>query len=447
MTFISNLRGKLGGIWGRVVRLAQRDKPPVCAFETLRQGPAPKRESWRDRWFPHRQILIRGPNQTAAIHFGQRFQIAVVFIAAFSALGFLGVSISAAWNRHEASRMAREMDALRTTAHLEAEHAAQDRDLLSRISRELTERMAERDRAASDPATNGKTVAERQADIDRLIAVREATIDRAFEERKRVAAERDQAIAERDAALAANRDTVARLDAQMHDTISEVEKIIASTGLDPNRLAPLKPQIKDDKSAPRGGPFLPWLGLKPDADLGQDVGIEHAQIVVTGLDRLQRLRDVLKHLPVASPVGEVELSSGFGYRVDPFTGQASQHDGADFRGPRGTAIYATAAGVVATAGYMPEYGNTVDIDHGFGLMTRYAHLDKILVKPGEAVVLHQKLGLMGATGRATGVHLHYETRVNGNARNPLNFLKVDHYVPEKIPAASLQSDGVSHDRD
>jgi murein DD-endopeptidase MepM/ murein hydrolase activator NlpD len=155
----------------------------------------------------------------------------------------------------------------------------------------------------------------------------------------------------------------------------------------------------------------------------------------------------LAHLPVASPVSDVDLSSGYGYRHDPFTGQGSMHEGTDFRGAYGSPIYATAAGVVASAGYQPEYGYTVDIDHGFGLMTRYAHLEKILVKPGETVSLHQKLGLMGATGRATGVHLHYETRVNGNARNPLNFLKADHYVPEKIPGPSVQSDAVGHDRD
>ena len=444
---ISNLRGHLEGLWRRVVRSARREKPPVCAFETLRQGPAAKYEPWRHRWFPHRQVLIRGPNQTVAIHFGQRLQIATVCICMLGAVGCLGVSILAAWNRHEADRMAREMVVLRDTAHLEAEHAAQDRALLARISQELTQRMVERDRAAADPATNGKSLAQRQADIDLLIAEREATISRAFEERERVAAERDQAILERDAALAANRNTVAKLDEQMHSAIAEVEKIISSTGLDPNRLAPLKPQIKDDRNAPRGGPFIPWSSAAPIAIPGKDAGIERVETVASGLNRLERLSDVLAHLPVASPVGEVELSSGFGYRRDPISGEASMHEGLDFRGPRGSSIYATAAGVVVTAGYQAEYGNTVDIDHGFGLMTRYAHLEKILVKPGQSVVLHQNLGLMGATGRATGVHLHYETRVNSAARNPLNFLKADHYVPEKIPAASLQPDGINHDRD
>ncbi len=413
----------------------------------MRDGPAPKKARWVDRWFPHRQILIRGPHQTAALHVGQRLQIGIVSMALLGVLGFLGATLSAAWNQRQAVKMAAEMDALRSTAHLEAEHAAQDRALLGRLSQELTQRMAERDRAAADPSRNSKTLAERQADIDKLIAEREATIDHALAERARVARERDKAIAERDAAIATNREALAQLDAQTHSTIDEVEKIITSTGLDPNRLAPFKPPGKEDRNAPRGGPFIPWVSAAPPTDPARGADVARAQSVVFGLDRLQRLRDVLSHLPVASPVGQVEISSGFGYRVDPFTGQASLHEGVDFRGPRGAAIYATAAGVVTFAGAATDYGNMVDVDHGFGLMTRYAHMEKILVKVGDSVVLHQPLGLMGATGRATGVHLHYETRLGGRATNPLNFLKADHYVPEKIPAASVEHSGRGHNRD
>ena len=119
----------------------------------------------------------------------------------------------------------------------------------------------------------------------------------------------------------------------------------------------------------------------------------------------------------------VQVTSPFGYRLDPFTGAQSLHEGIDLEGARDTPILATAAGVVAFVGVHTDYGNMIDLDHGSGLVTRYAHLDRALVRVGDHVALHQEIALMGATGRATGVHLHYEIRVDGVARNPVNFMK------------------------
>jgi murein DD-endopeptidase MepM/ murein hydrolase activator NlpD len=101
--------------------------------------------------------------------------------------------------------------------------------------------------------------------------------------------------------------------------------------------------------------------------------------------------------------------------------------GIDLRGPIGTPIYATAAGVVSYAGWETGYGQLVVIDHGYGLSTRYSHLDKILVHVGEQVSLRERVGLMGNTGWSTGPHLLYETRIDGAPANPLNFLKVREY--------------------
>ncbi len=167
--------------------------------------------------------------------------------------------------------------------------------------------------------------------------------------------------------------------------------------------------------------------------------------VASGLDRFQSLRDVLMHVPLASPTPQIILSNGFGYRVDPFSGFGAMHEGVDLRASGDGAVYATAAGTVRFAGWKFEYGYLIEIDHGFGLMTRYAHLSKIIVKPGEPVALNQQLGQIGATGRATGVHLHYEVRVDGRPRNPVNFLKADrhvsetdHHVPEATHTVSIQ---------
>lgn len=118
----------------------------------------------------------------------------------------------------------------------------------------------------------------------------------------------------------------------------------------------------------------------------------------------------------------VWVSSGFGGRVDPFNGRAKMHKGVDYRGKVGTPILATGPGVVRWAGRHPEFGNMVEINHGNGLVTRYAHNSKLLVEVGTLVDQGQKIALMGRTGRATGVHLHYEVLKDGRQVNPARFL-------------------------
>ncbi len=116
------------------------------------------------------------------------------------------------------------------------------------------------------------------------------------------------------------------------------------------------------------------------------------------------------------------LSAGFGRRLDPFHGELAHHSGIDISAPKGQPVYATAAGTVTAAGWNGDYGNMVTIDHGFGLVTRYGHLQDYSVKPGDKVERMQPIGRIGATGRATGPHLHYELLVNGQMTNPLRLL-------------------------
>ncbi|KJJ97631.1 peptidase M23 [Burkholderiaceae bacterium 26] len=130
-----------------------------------------------------------------------------------------------------------------------------------------------------------------------------------------------------------------------------------------------------------------------------------------------------KMMPTVRPVATGYDSSGFGTRIDPFTGRRTQHDGVDFVGPVGTPIVAAAGGVVVASEFHHEYGNMIDIDHGNGLKTRYAHASKVFVKVGDIVKAGERIALIGRTGRATGPHLHFEVHVNDVPQNPVAFLE------------------------
>jgi murein DD-endopeptidase MepM/ murein hydrolase activator NlpD len=129
-----------------------------------------------------------------------------------------------------------------------------------------------------------------------------------------------------------------------------------------------------------------------------------------------------KLLPTMMPVDAPFNASGFGMRIDPFTGQRAMHEGIDFLADTGTQIHAAAGGVVVFAGHHPQYGQVVDIDHGNDLVTRYAHCSKLFVKEGDIIQRGHRIGLVGSTGRSTGPHLHFEVRFKGSPQNPARFL-------------------------
>jgi len=129
-----------------------------------------------------------------------------------------------------------------------------------------------------------------------------------------------------------------------------------------------------------------------------------------------------KAMPTMMPVASPYNASSFGFRIDPFTGQQAMHEGIDFITDVGTPVVAAAGGVVQFAGFHPQYGNMIDIDHGNDLVTRYAHSSKVFVKEGDLVKRGQKIAEVGSTGRSTGPHLHFEVRFKGAAQNPARFL-------------------------
>ena len=190
------------------------------------------------------------------------------------------------------------------------------------------------------------------------------------------------------------------------------------------RLAGLNPAAYMAASGPLGGPLVEArdpraLAAILDVDEPFAVRIRHA---ATNLNEMRALTDAAEGLPFKRPT-QARTTSGFGVRFDPFNGRPAVHQGQDFAAPLNTPIYATAPGVVAFAGVRSGYGNTVEIDHGRGFKTRYAHLNTLGVKPGQSVSLGQRVGAMGTTGRSTGVHLHYEVWLNGRPQNPARFLR------------------------
>jgi murein DD-endopeptidase MepM/ murein hydrolase activator NlpD len=168
-----------------------------------------------------------------------------------------------------------------------------------------------------------------------------------------------------------------------------------------------------------GGPFVP---VKLPADAGPFERQLH-RINVTR-SQVERLNRTLALVPYRKPViGEVEFTSGFGVRSDPFLGRPAMHTGLDFRAASGDPVRATANGKVVSSGWMGGYGRMVEIDHGNGLSTRYGHLSEIGVKVGDPIKIGQVIGAVGSTGRSTGPHLHYETRIDGDAVDPQKFLR------------------------
>jgi murein DD-endopeptidase MepM/ murein hydrolase activator NlpD len=189
--------------------------------------------------------------------------------------------------------------------------------------------------------------------------------------------------------------------------------VISDLGLDLGQLEAATPR------APMGGPFVP-------VKLSGDAGAFERQLYRINISRAQvdRLNRTLALVPYRKPViGEVEFTSGFGVRSDPFLGRPAMHTGLDFRASMGDPVRVTANGKVASSGWAGGYGRMVEVDHGNGLSTRYGHLSEINVKVGDVVKIGQVIGAVGSTGRSTGPHLHYETRIDGEAVDPQKFLR------------------------
>lgn len=190
----------------------------------------------------------------------------------------------------------------------------------------------------------------------------------------------------------------------------------------------VKPQ-----AAATGGPFIPVR--PPPAGEGFQRALFRANLARS---EAEQLADTLRSVPVRKPLaGEIDETSPFGIREDPFLHEPAMHTGMDMRGEVGESVHATAAGRVTIAGWDGGYGNLIEINHGNGLSTRYGHLSQIDVHVGDEVRIGQVIGLVGTTGRSTGPHLHYETRINGEPVNPEKFLAAGEELFGGIHAVSI----------
>jgi murein DD-endopeptidase MepM/ murein hydrolase activator NlpD len=209
--------------------------------------------------------------------------------------------------------------------------------------------------------------------------------------------------------------TLSQAVAAVRNRVARIRNLIETAGLSPDRyLAKVGPATQPAM----GGPFVP-LPSGADGQFGRamtDLRVATASAA--------QFDNALTRLPIATPLpGHPDISSPFGARLDPFLGRPALHTGVDFREGYGVAIRATAAGRVALAGTAGGYGNMVEVDHGAGVATRYAHMGQIAIAEGQSVTRGTVLGYVGATGRATGPHLHYEVRVDGEPIDPMRFIE------------------------
>lgn len=236
------------------------------------------------------------------------------------------------------------------------------------------------------------------------------------------------------------RDEVARNEQFVRDNVTAMARKLGemqaqlmrldALGERVSKMSGIRPEEFSFKELPGRGGAEPTAGARAMtlAELQDELqriarGVEHRadymDVIESELVSAQVRRALL---PQNTPVSEGFVGSGFGMRTDPFTGQLAMHAGVDFAAPIGTPIFAAAGGVVATAEANPVYGNSVQIDHGNGLSTLYAHASKLVVKTGDIVKRGQKIAEVGSTGRSTGPHLHFEVHVNGVPQNPAKFL-------------------------
>ncbi len=233
------------------------------------------------------------------------------------------------------------------------------------------------------------------------------------------------------------RDVVEDLSQRTEKSVAALETSLRGTGLDVESL--LKRHAAARAEVGIGGPLRtvadaagnipPAIGVAVDGQIKDPIDRDVAKLEGK-LGRWGELVALAQRLPLALPVDpeETETSSGFGRRMDPFTKQWAFHAGLDLIGPRHAPVQSTAPGVVVFAGRKGPYGRAVEIDHGLGIKTRYAHLNSIAVQVGDTIAFNKRIGTMGSTGRSTGQHLHYEILLDDEPVDPSKFIEAGYHV-------------------
>jgi len=357
---------------------------------------------WKSRladWFPDREFFMRSQGQVRFIKISSRLQ-KVAAIAVLAALAAWAVSMAVmAWNQYRAQA---DRDSLlmrvAEVASTEKRQAAYA-DNIEKTTAELVKRQEFLEAMTPllpDDIQEGDTVSDSTAESAETVSKVSAQIPEAaglvrLEARQLAYVERLTRYADRRAARA----SVA----------------IRKLGLNPAAIT------RNAGRGAMGGP-LNILATGPDGKV--DPRFERLGLSMARMDALERGLD---GIPQVTPASAASISSGFGYRRDPFNGGGAMHSGLDFKGPRGAPIHATAKGAVSFVGWKSGYGKTVEIKHGNGMMTRYAHMSKFNARVGQEVAAGDIIGGIGSTGRSTGPHLHFEVRINDRPVNPRPFLE------------------------
>jgi murein DD-endopeptidase MepM/ murein hydrolase activator NlpD len=364
---------------------------------------------WRQRFsalFQDHEIFVRTRGHVRFLRVSALWQKRVALIGGLVLVAWAGITAAVFINQLLTANERAEVAAQQAAAAASEARIAQYRDRVGEIAADLDERQAQledwqRSYFGADAVPGEAGEAASQADAAQP-AVETSAIDPRLPPEAQILAR----IAARQEALSA------RLLAAVNERAAKAETAVAALGLDPKTL------VRNAASG-RGGPFIPAR----DRDArGKALGPAFAALE-GALFRMEVLERTLVAAPSGNPANVLMMSSGFGHRRDPFTGASAMHAGLDFRGPVGTPILAAAPGRVSFVGRKAGYGNVIEVDHGQGMMTRYAHLSGFTTKVGTQVAAGQQIAKMGSTGRSTGSHLHFEVRLNGVAVNPRRFLE------------------------
>lgn len=330
-----------------------------------------------------------------------------------------------------------ERDDLLSQLQSAQDDASSKADIAAQLAQNLAQNKTELSQTEAQRRTLNARIQQLEKDVqasnDRAAAFKtafdntQAKLQQISSEREHLMAERERLAAERDALKQKLQSVEARLskaDTKSSESVAalpaptpthekaggvfgNLESMVAATGLNvENFIARLGGPAKGE-----GGPYIALGG--PNQLSAQDQTA-----------REETLRKLLKTLPLASPLGQYQFESPFGVRVDPINHRQGFHPGVDLAAAFRSPVYSTAPGVVTFAGPRDTYGKFVEIDHGNGIVTHYAHLHRISVSRGQRVGAHQEVGELGSTGRSTGPHLHYEVVVDGEPLDPEKFLEV-----------------------
>jgi murein DD-endopeptidase MepM/ murein hydrolase activator NlpD len=366
------------------------------------------RESLRN-WFPEREFFMRSQGQVRFITITSRMQIAAAGLVV-AVIGGWGLSMGAMAIRQYQTEAARWSLLEREAEVATAESRVADyRDDLGEVTRGLERRqkfLEEMTEMLPADAVSGETVSDSSEEAAKTVEKVSASIPEAGA-LARIEA-RQLALVERLTHFADQR--AARAEAALRKLGLDARSMIAATRVG------------------QGGPFV-QLATERDGSL--DPRFARLGLSLARMDALER---GLTGIPQVMPADMHMISSGFGYRSDPFHGAAAMHAGLDFRGPIGAPIHAAAKGKVTFVGTKTGYGKVVEISHGNGMLTRYAHMSAWRARVGQQVAAGDVIGQIGSTGRSTGPHLHFEVRIHDRAVNPRPFLESAPHVLEEARA-------------